>query len=245
MHTAGFEEGAPSSRAPTSHSWFLQHCFVLPVLRLVSLAGAPIEQERLDILHRLRIYDRDAQLVAGAHPVARIVEHSASEAELPHFERGPPSPDGENDYEDGQVGKEWLSEFSYRKTDFFISAWLRAGSSEQAIISSVSDILLIDREQLQVTAVRPQTSDDTLDVILTPTRWRHSHITYFILDGSEVRRPTYMCTVPIQVTFRAIRAAVGHHLVDGIDILLRSDQVLLGPYSDINLQAGDLLRLRF
>ena len=210
-------------------------------------ADAPIEQEHLDFLNRLRIFDRDAQLVVSAHPVARMVEHSVGEAELPQFERGPPSPDVMTD----DVGDEeaWkrmaVRVFSYGKADFFTSAWLKAGSSEQVILSSVADVLLIDREQLNITAVRPQTSDDTVDVILTPAWWQYSYITYFILDGSEVRRPTYMCTVPIPVTFHAIRAAVGHHLVDGIDIFLRNDPFPLGPYSDINMQAGDLLRLRF
>ena len=210
--------------------------------------SAPINNEHYHFLRELMLFDRDMQITASMHPAVRPVHNASEAAAPPDPDNFPFSPTTSNDAESGGSDP-WkrmaVRVFMYGRTDFYTSVWIREGSSELAVISAIADGLLLDPDQLRVTVVRPQTPSDTVDVAVTPTWWQEGGITFFILEGSEVSRPTYMCTLPAAPTYADLRAAVGPHLVSGISLYWRNERVPINPDAELQIQSGDLLRLRF
>ena len=210
--------------------------------------SAPINNEHYHFLRELMLFDRDMQITASMHPAVRPVHNASEAAAPPEPDNFPFSPTTSDDAESGGSDP-WkrmaVRVFMYGRTDFYTSVWIRESSSELAVISAIADGLLLDPDQLRVTVVRPQTPSDTVDVAVTPTWWQEGGITFFILEGSEVSRPTYMCTLPAAPTYADLRAAVGPHLVSGISLYWRNERVPINPDAELQIQSGDLLRLRF
>ena len=133
----------------------------------------------------------------------------------------------------------------YGRVDKYISVWLRDGTSEEEALQSISDSLLLDLSQLSIYAVRPQMPGDTLDVAIVPTWWKDSDMLFFVVDGSEVNRASYIAVASSTCQFAELRARIGPHWADGIDVYQGNSRTPINEHDAIHLQNAELLRLRF
>ena len=135
--------------------------------------------------------------------------------------------------------------FMYGKVDKYISVWLRDGTSEEDALQAISDSLLLDSSQLSIYAIRPQLPGDTLDVAIVPTWWKDSERLFFVIDGSEVNRASYVSVASSTCDYVELRARVGPHWAAGIEVYQGNSRSPIGERSAIHLQNAELLRLRF
>ena len=135
--------------------------------------------------------------------------------------------------------------FMFGKVDQYESVWLQEGCTECQALSAVSVILQLDQNELHIHAIHPQLPNDTFDVAVTPAWWAGSDIRFFCFDGSEANRPSYLCTAPAGCTYEDVKAAVGYHLVDGLQLFRGNEMQALAPGCDPGVRDAELVRLRY
>ena len=221
-------------------------CMASPALAGPSQpANAMAAPSCLGAVSRMRSFDLAQQLSRRpGDDGVRVVQSAGPVLHLPFSAEGPEGDLGPPEDED-----EWrqftVRVFMFGKADQIVSVWLRIGCSEHDALEAIAGILLIDRAELRISAIRPQPPDDTLDVAITPVWWEDSGLRFFCLDGSEANRPTYLCTVPANCTFDELKCAAGPHLLDGLDIF-QGNATAAVPRGDlVSVQDADLFRLRY
>ena len=190
---------------------------------------------RLDLAH---------QLQRGAEQHGAWVE-CVSEAIPPLFEVARPEVAPDLPEEEDPWRRIAVRVFMLGKVDKYISVWVQDGFTEERALHIIADALPLDPEQLHIFAIRPQLSGDTLDVAVVPAWWADSDFCFFCLDGSEVNRPSYLCTVSNNCDFQELRSALGPHLVAGLHVYVGNDTRPLDQNTPFHIPDAALLRIRY
>ena len=190
---------------------------------------------RLDLAH---------QLQRGAAQHGAWVE-CVGEAIPPLFEVARPEVVPDLPEEEDPWRRIAVRVFMLGKVDKYISVWVQDGFTEERALHIIAAALLLDPEQLHIFAIRPQLSGDTLDVAVVPAWWADSDFCFFCLDGSEVNRPSYLCTVSNNCDFQELRSALGPHLVAGLQVYVGNDARPLDQHTPFHISDAALLRIRY